>query len=507
MIKTEKLSKQVFNNINGEYVEQVGKRFKNAILNTVLFRAETDLHDNPISKKTVYVYLNKLEQTEGHIFILSLPAEGGSVVYIVPTPDLITPTISMENGILSIKCGDYPVYRGTCRSGEEAALCRSWYRTLYTPQKLVAMSNTWGDRGGREVVTEQFVRREIECAKQLGVDAVQVDDGWQNQAPNTYDEQGFRVFEGDFWDVQSAAFPSGIESITPYAREHGVETGLWFAPHSRNDFERYDRDIAILRRAYREWGFRYFKLDMLQLNSISQCKRAEEFFDEILSFGTDVSVELDVTYDRRLGYLASAPYGTLFVENRYSAWANYYPHSTLRNLWRLAEFIPTSKLQFELLNPTRFTEKYATDDPLRPELYDIDYLFASVMVSNPLFWMEMQHLPSQETERLSAIVSIWKKWRNELVNADVRPIGEEPSGCALTGFAAETEDAFHVILLREVTERNTFSLVIDADLESPALLASNTDVDTHKEGNILTVTLSDSRAYAWLRLARKIKSI
>ena len=33
MIKTEKLSKQVFNNINGEYVEQVGERFKNAILN------------------------------------------------------------------------------------------------------------------------------------------------------------------------------------------------------------------------------------------------------------------------------------------------------------------------------------------------------------------------------------------------------------------------------------------------------------------------------------------
>ena len=51
MIKTEKLSKQVFNNISGEYVEQVGERFKNAILNRVLFRAETDLHDNPISKK------------------------------------------------------------------------------------------------------------------------------------------------------------------------------------------------------------------------------------------------------------------------------------------------------------------------------------------------------------------------------------------------------------------------------------------------------------------------
>ncbi len=505
MKKTEKLSIKVLDSHNGEYVESVGSRFQNAILTTVLFRAETDCHDTPVSKKTVYAFYNKLEQTEGHLFFLSLPLEGMSVVYIVPTPDVITPSISMEKGTLRISCGDYPVYRGTCSCGAEAALCRSWYRTLYKPQKLVSMSNTWGERGGREVVTEEFVRREIECAQRLGVDVVQVDDGWQKQAPNTYDKQGLRVFEGDFWDVQSAVFPHGIESITSYATNHGVETGLWFAPHSRNDFEYFDRDIAILRRAFEKWGFRYFKLDMLQLNSVSQCKRAEEFLNAILSLGTDVTVELDVTADRRLGYLASAPYGTLFVENRYSAWANYYPHATLRNLWRLAEFIPTSKLQFELLNPARFTEKYLDNDPLRPALYDVDYLFASVMVSNPLFWMEMQHLSERESERLTAIVSTWKKWRNELVLADVRPIGEEPSGCALTGFVAETEDAVHVILLREVTDRNTFNVAIDADLEAPTLIASNSEVDTCIDNNVLTATLSLPRAYAWLRFARKSK--
>jgi hypothetical protein len=111
---------------------------------------------------------------------------------------------------------------------------------------------------------------------------------------------------------------------------------------------------------------------------------------------------------------------------------------------------------------------------------------------------------AKETERLAAIVSIWKKWRNELVNADVRPIGEEPSGCALTGFAAETDDAVHIILLREVTDQNTFSFSIGTKLGSPDLLASNTEVETHVENGILTATLSAPRSYAWLRLTRKI---
>ena len=503
MTKSEKLTMQRLETNNGEHTEQVGSRFQTAILTAVLFRAETDKHDTPVSKKTYNVFRNKIEKINGHIFFLSLPTEKLSVVYIVPTPDIITPSISMEDDTLSIECGDYPVYRGICECGTEAALCRSWYRTLYKPQKLVAMSNTWGDRGGRDVVTEAFVKREIEWAQKLGVDAVQVDDGWQNKAPKIYDEQGLRLFEGDFWDVKSSAFPNGIESITPYANEHGVETGLWFAPQSRNNFERFDRDIAILRRAYDEWGFRHFKLDMLQLNSVEQCKRTEEFMNAVLSMGHDVTVELDVTNDHRLGYLTSAPYGTLFVENRYSAWGNYYPHATLRNLWNLSEFIASSKLQFELLNPTRFTEKYQSNDTLRPELYDIDYLFASVMVSNPLFWMEMQYLPQREAERLSAIVSIWKKWRGELVRADVRPILEEPSGCSLTGFAAETDSAMHLILLREVTERDTFSLPISSELETPDVLASNTEVDMHIENGMLTARFSTQRGYAWIRFPRK----
>ena len=484
------------------YTEQLTDGFANAVLTSVLFRAETDRHDTPVSCTKSYVFRHSLEKSKGHAFFLSFPVLGKSIVYIVPTPDHVTPALSINKGELRIECGGYPIVRGECLIGEESALCRNWYRTLYHPQQLVTMSNTWGDRGGREVVTEEFVRGEIDLATYLGVDVVQVDDGWQKQAPNTYDDEGKRVFEGDFWDVQESVFPHGIESITPYAKERGVETGLWFAPHSRKDFEHFERDISILKRAYEDWGFRYFKLDMLQLYTKSQCERADAFIREILSFGEDATVELDVTADQRLGYLASAPFGTLFVENRYSAWENYYPHATLRNLWRLAEYIPASKLQFELVNPERFAEAYRDEDVLRPALYSIDYLFASVMVSNPLLWMEMQHLSKENQNRLRDIITKWKQYRKELLDADVRPIGEEPSGASLTGFVADTADTLHVILLREVANSDTLTLDLGTEYGAPVLVAGNTESTVTFENGRLTAKLADQRSYIWLRLPK-----
>ena len=483
------------------YTEQLPLPLASVTLTAIFLRAETDRHDTPVQEIKRNVYRNTVEKTEGHLFFLRFPLSQRSLVYILPVPDHIKPTLTVQKGELRIACGGYPVVRGECRMGEESALCRSWYRTLYHPQTLIAMSNTWGDRGGREVVTEKFVKGEIDCAQELGIDVVQVDDGWQMQAPNVFDENGNRVFEDAFWQVQESVFPNGIASLSPYAEERGVKTGLWFAPHSRNDFEHLERDVAILRRAFEEWGFRYFKLDMLQLNTKEQCARAEELIRRILSFGEEVSVELDVTADKRLGYLASAPYGTLFIENRYSAWGNYYPHATLRNLWCLSEYVPAAKMQFELLNPKRFTESYREDDPLRPSLYDIDYLFASVMVSNPLFWMEMQHLPKADRETLRDILTPWKLWRHELVTADVCPIGEEPSGASLTGFLAKAENATHLILLREATERNCFSIDLSGAYQTPTLLASNAKTQITVQAGNLQVTLEAPRSYAWIRLS------
>ena len=71
---------QTYENVSDVYTEQIGVRYQNAILTAVYLRADTDHHDTPVSKKTVYAFRGKLEKTQGHIFLLSLPTEGVSVV-------------------------------------------------------------------------------------------------------------------------------------------------------------------------------------------------------------------------------------------------------------------------------------------------------------------------------------------------------------------------------------------------------------------------------------------
>ncbi len=139
-------------------------------------------------------------------------------------------------------------------------------------------------------------------------------------------------------------------------------------------------------------------------------------------------------------------FGTLFVENRYTDWCNYFPHNTLKNLWMLSQFIPPRKFQFELLNNSRNDEKYG-DDPLRPATYDITYEFASVMVANPLVWMEMSNLTDKQITSLQKLVSVYRDVRKDFFNAEIYPIGEQPDGCSYTGFQIVVDDKTGYLLL------------------------------------------------------------
>lgn len=471
-------------------------------LQGISFMTDTDHRDDLVRECEQSMFRGACEKISGQVFILSDMSDETASVFIVAAPDCVTPSAVINEKTLIIETHGYPVSVGHTAIGEAEALVRDWYRMFYMPKPIHAMSNTWGDRNGRTRVNDAFIRAEIESAADLGLDVVQIDDGWQKGIPETYDEEGRRVFEGDFWELKRDIFPSGIKPLTEYARARGVELGLWFAPHSREVYEHYERDISVLRTAYNDWGVRYFKLDMLMLPTIEHCYKTEDFLEDIFSFGEDVSVELDVTADKRLGFLACAPYGTVFVENRYSAWRNYYPHRTLRNLWQLSRFIPASKLQLELLNPELNTDKYTKTDPFRPELYEADYLFASVMLSNPLFWMETQFLSSVARESLKKIISKWREYREELTYADVVPIGDEPTGKAFTGFMADSGEFVHLLLFRESCEGAEHDFAINTEIKDAELIHSNTDVEISVDKKTVKASFGKMRSYAWIKVRK-----
>ena len=489
-------------NIENKGIAKIAVKGEHVTLRAIKLCTATDNHDTLVRETRLHLFRGKIPETEGHIFILSDVVSRKSSVFIVPTPDCVMPSVKIEDGTAIITTHGYPVSVGTCNAGEEERLCRYWYTMQYKPESLHAMSNTWGDRNGRSRVNHDFIIREIDSGADLGLDVVQIDDGWQTGIPSKFDEDGLCVEAPDFWRLKDDIFPDGLEPLTEYARERGLELGLWFAPESRALFKNYDRDFSVIKHAYNEWGIRYFKLDMTRLVGIDYCERMLDLIDGIMGLG-ETSVELDVTADKRLGYLATAPYGTIFVENRYTAWANYYPHRTLKNVWSLSKFIPASKFQFELVNPELYTDKYSSDDPLRPELYDIDYLFASVMVSNPLFWMETQFLSERCRAKLKKIIAIWREYRAEFATADVMPIGREPDGCSMTGFSVDLGTERHLILFREVTDEKVATYDLGAEIESVSVIAANTTTEQTVNGSSVSVSFGKKRSYVWLRVKLK----
>ncbi len=387
----------------------------------------------------------------------------------------------------------YDVTVGVGAAAELQTLYKAYYqrqRGESAKRETFCLSNTWGDRNQDGALNEAFVRREIERAADLGIDAVQLDDGWQQgvtansclQKNGAWDG-GYYQADNDFWRVHPDKFPNGLAPLAAEAARRGVALGLWFSPDSADDFANWERDADTLTALWQAYGIRFFKLDGIRLENQTAEARYRKLLDAVTA-RTDgaVTFNLDITAGRRTGYFWHKEHGTLFVENRYTDWGNYWPHNTLKNLWQLARFLPAQRLQIEVLNNRRNVEVYG-DDPLAPAAYSADYLFAVAMVANPLLWMELSGLAEEEQASLREILAVWRAHRRRFSAAQVCPVGESPDGAALTGFhvICDRPGAGYFLLFREYTDRAEITLPLPGEPDGPApratLLCSNCGQD------------------------------
>ena len=444
-------------------------------LNTI-----TDFTDDVVIKETVHVFMGNSRKVTGNVFILRSKEKSYTILCFCA--DYQVPTLHVENFLvyLSDETFDYVILDGAESEARK-------YLLQFAPEKLIAMSNTWGDRNGSSRVCADFVKKEIDSAHKIGLDIMQIDDGWQkgSTADRTiFDKFGFRHFEGDFWALNTTRFPLGLEEISQYTKDKNIELGLWFAPDFHDNFKHFDRDFSVLKSAHDDNNFNFFKLDMLYISNDADKEKFIALLEKLSEFS---SLELDVTNSLRLGYLLSLKYGIIFLENRYvKESSNYFPYRTLKNLWELSKYIPAQTLQCELVNPDLEPRNYGSD-PYQPKNYDMDYLFACVMVSNPLFWMETQFLKENRIDELNRIFPLWKSLRDEFVKSEIIPIGEKPSGYGFTGFLIKGERTF-AVLFREDTEETSF----DFNIENVKVLASNGSVS--KDGN--KIKFSQKNCYA-----------
>lgn len=330
-------------------------------------------------------------------------------------------------------------------------------RTLQPNRDEMILSNTWGDRSKDSRMNEQFIMEELEAGRKLKITHFQLDDGWQQGlSKNSAQKAGEKWDEWseEDWVPHKTRFPKGLSPIVEKADSLGIKLGLWFNPGSSNDYQNWLRDAKILVKYYRKYGIQIFKIDGIDIKT----KRAEEnlrnFFEYIMAeTNGNVVFNLDVTAGSRGGYFYFNEYGNIFLENRYTDWANYYPFQTLRNLWQLSRYIPTEKFQIEWLNPWRNNHKYPEEDPLAPSKIPWDYQMAITFMAQPLAWMELSNLPEEAFDK-SEILKEYKKYQYDLHLGNILPVGMEPDGFSWTGFQSVHGGTGYFLIFREKSEKN-----------------------------------------------------
>lgn len=323
------------------------------------------------------------------------------------------------------------------------------------------LSNTWGDRNRDGRINAAFLAQEIEAGQALGIEVVQIDDGWQrgvssNSVAASADVgvwEGFYGADRDFWAVHPERFPEDLGPLTGQARAAGMRLGLWFAPDSAEDFVHWQRDADRLLRLHAELGIAHVKIDGVKLRSRLGEGRLHAFFDRVLQASEGrIVFDSDVTAEDRPGYWGRLDSGPLFVENRYTDSRRYWPHATLRNLWQLARHVDPLRLRMEWLNNARNPERY-TGDPLAPAAYRADYLFATVMFASPLAWFESSGLSEGFVAAAAPLIATWKAHRDAIFGGSILPIGAVPDGTSWTGFASRGAGSSYVLLFRELNDR------------------------------------------------------
>ncbi len=380
----------------------------------------------------------------------------------------------------------------------------------YVPERDgMFLSNTWGDRSADGRVSEAFLLQEIAAGARLGVDVVQIDDGWQKgMSGNSAFGKGawgkFYAADPDFWTPHPTRFPNGLAPLVAAAKAQHMKLGLWFAPDSTDGNVHWERDADLLLGNFRKLGIEYVKIDAVEIASRSAEANLHKFYDKVLR-ETDgrVAFDADVTAGLRPGYFGLPTVGPVYVENRYTDWQNYWPHLTLRNLWKLAHYVDPLRLRMEFLNNTRNTAKYG-DDPLAPGKYPPDYLFASVMAANPLGFFEVSNLPEDYIASVSKLVSVWKRERREWFSGNLIPIGSAPDGRSWTGFVSVSaaQSSGYALIFRELNEQAEWTVALPWLGKGAPRVTKLAGEGTAKFANgKLTVTIPKTQRYLWLKIA------
>lgn len=410
------------------------------------------------------------------------------------------------------------------RDGEPGAMSavRAFWRqrrqhAFNSPRTV--MVNPWGGGGNYlyRHFSDSFLIREIKAASLLHATHYQIDDGWQ--AGGTLADitraglVAGRNYRRNYWKINPVKFPNGFTRVVKAAGNAGIDIGLWFCPNANQNYINWKDEADWLVAFHRRYGIDFFKIDGVW----HRTRQAELNLDRLLrrvfeKTGGKVYFNFDVTEGIRLGFMHAPEFGPLFPANRYPQSprlpGKYYPSNTLRNFWRMAQYIPAHLIQVEipniLFNPAEFgqrkTSGYKNTDLHHPLKYGPAYCAAIALFGSPLLWFQPSRTNPALIRAYGKIMKIFHGCREQIVAGNVYPIGREPDGRSITGFASVREKSGYAVIFRETGPSARARLQVPgAQTAALNMLASSAPAKAVLKNGIMEVRLPKRRSFALFR--------
>jgi hypothetical protein len=304
---------------------------------------------------------------------------------------------------------------------------------VFPARDMFIQANTWGpaNPGGAQFTDEQFVLKEIPLLADLGVDVLQIDDGWQRGGGGP-GATGFLP-----------KYKNGWKDIKAVADRSGVRLGLWVA--IRNAV------VEDLKRDLDELGFIAWKADYEHLANRGDYEQRIAKLREVMKHAwMKTQFTLCPEYDDpRYGWYFAKEYGSIYFQNIQEALPDHLtmvPFQVLRQHWLMAKYFPANKLQVMLQNPKRVGPYSDARE------HSHGYCFAMGLPFVPCFFQSAQYLDPAGRKELRDLIRVYKSSRNDIFTSLTFPIGDLPDNASWSGFqmVGKQRNGGHLLLFREL---------------------------------------------------------
>ncbi len=301
-------------------------------------------------------------------------------------------------------------------------------------------ANTWGSgNSGTEsmsMAAEAEVLKEIESAVDLGIDVLQIDDGWQKGRSKEPDAKK------NEWHTREDWYPNGWKTVRAAAAAKNLRLGLWTAARA---------ELDDLKRNYDQGGFETWKYDFASIKNYDHLHGHWAKLRAFIKYtGHKARMAVDVTENApRFGYFWARDFGCVWLSNRKPKNpGNTVPKPTLmlRENRELAEYVNLNKFELPIQNYARVDQKKSD-----AHLYGHTYEVAQGLMGIPTFFQTTYYYEGAARDEVREILKVYKKVQLDLYQRYVFAIGETPNGSSLSGFqwVDPDSDTGYLLVFRE----------------------------------------------------------